>query len=347
MKKILFSIIIPLYNAESYIYKNITSILNQSYDKFELIIVNDGSTDASLNIIKSFDDSRIKIYSKLNDGTANARNYGLKHVNGDYIFFVDADDYIEADTLSSYIEIIEKFNPDLIVNGFYSETYASNSSYKIYSNDKFYKNKKEIKNNLVNLYKDNLLYNVWNKLYKRSIINDNNLKFKDINFGEDMIFVQNYLIHCNNIYNSSNCFYHYVREIKNSITTSFVPNFFNIRLNENKLLCNFFGNYGIKKDEYVDFISKRFIERTLGCLENLHRSNYLSFKEKYIETSNIIQHKETKYYLSIYKTNNKLIKFIILSYKNNNVLFAYFYGFLFHFFKTISPSFFYIFKNKR
>ena len=347
MDKPLISIIIPMFNAENYIHHNLESILNQDYSNFEVIIVNDGSTDSSLNIIKSFNDNRIKIYNKINEGTSIARNYGIKHAKGEYLFFIDADDYIEQATLSKYTNIINDYNPDLIINGFYSGTQNYSSEVLFYMDDKYYKNKKEIKDNLVILYKNNLLYNVWNKLFKKDIVIENNIRFKDINFGEDMIFVQDYLKHCNNVYNLKDCFYHYIREVKNSITTRFIPNLFNIRLNENKLLSNYFGSYGIKKDKYIDFISIRFIDRTLGCLENLHRKNYLSFKDKYKETSNIIHNKDTIYYLDYYHTDSKIKKIALLTYKFKSPLFAFVLGYLFHLFKSSSPKLFNVIKNKK
>lgn len=347
MKRPLISVIIPMYNAEKYIYKNINSILNQDFSDFELIVVNDSSTDNSLNIVKSFDDKRISIYTKINEGTSKARNYGLKYAKGDYILFIDADDYIELNTLSTYVSIIEKENIDLIINGFYSETVNSNYNDLVFLDSKSYHNKKDLKEDLVLLYKKHLLYNVWNKLFKTTIIKNNKISFKDISFGEDMIFVQDYLKHCNRIYNTDKCLYHYVREIKNSITMSFIPNLLNIRINENKIIANFLGTYGIKKGEYVDFISKRYIERTLGCLENVHRSNYWSLKEKIQETDNIIHCKETKYYLDIYKTNNKIIKFILKIYKLKSPIPAFIVGYLFYLFKHFNPTLFNKIKNKR
>ena len=347
MNKTFISIIIPLYNAENYIYKNINSILNQTYTNFELIIVNDSSTDKSLNIVKSFDDERIKIFTKINEGTSKARNYGIKFATGDYILFIDADDYIECNALEKYIEVINKYNPDFITNGFYSETVHSNYVDMMFNSNKFYNNPDELKEDLVLLYKKHLLYNVWNKLFKKDIINSNNLKFKDINFGEDMIFVQDYIKCCNTFYNMEDCLYHYVREVKNSITTSFIPNLLNIRINENKILSNFFGNFGIKKKEYIDFIAKRYIERTLGCLENVHRKSYLTFKEKIRETDNIIHCKETSYYLKIYKTDNKVIKMILFTYKFKNPCITYLIGLCFYTFKSFNPTLFNKIKNKR
>lgn len=96
MKKPLISIIIPVYNTEKYIEECINSLLNQSLKEIEIICINDGSTDNSLNLLKDFEqkDPRIIVISKENSGPANARNIGLNSASADYIYFMDSDDYI-------------------------------------------------------------------------------------------------------------------------------------------------------------------------------------------------------------------------------------------------------------
>ncbi|QYS90674.1 glycosyltransferase family 2 protein [Flavobacterium covae] len=88
----LFSVIIPLYNKENYIYNTLISVINQTYTYFEIIIVNDGSTDKSLEIVKNINDSRIKIFEQNNKGVSSARNLGIKNATGSLIAFLDADD---------------------------------------------------------------------------------------------------------------------------------------------------------------------------------------------------------------------------------------------------------------
>jgi len=90
----LVSVIVPVYNGSLYLGKTIPILLNQSYDNIEFIIVNDGSTDDSLELLKKFDDSRISIYCKKNGGLSDARNFGLQYAKGDYVTFVDSDDFV-------------------------------------------------------------------------------------------------------------------------------------------------------------------------------------------------------------------------------------------------------------
>lgn len=115
-KKIKVSIVIPVYNVELYLKEALDSVINQTMKDLEIIIVNDGSTDNSLNIIKEYEkkDTRIKVINQKNKGLSEARNSGLKIARGKYIYFMDSDDYIELDTLNSCYEEAEKNNLDFL-----------------------------------------------------------------------------------------------------------------------------------------------------------------------------------------------------------------------------------------
>jgi glycosyltransferase involved in cell wall biosynthesis len=114
----LVSVIIPCYNAASFICKTIQAVFNQSYQNFEIIVVNDGSTDSSPDLIKSIVDDRIRMIDKANSGVADTRNVGLAQAKGKYILFLDADDIISKDYLLSAVEVLEN-NPAIDFCTFY------------------------------------------------------------------------------------------------------------------------------------------------------------------------------------------------------------------------------------
>ena len=107
------SVILPVYNCQEYIEKSITSVLNQTFSDFELIIVNDGSTDNTSEIISQFTDSRVKIINQSNQGPGAARNNALKIAEGDYIMYLDSDDWFCPNALEVAYSQINKFNADL------------------------------------------------------------------------------------------------------------------------------------------------------------------------------------------------------------------------------------------
>lgn len=118
-----FSIIIPLYNKEKYIKKTISSILNQTYEKYEIIIINDGSTDRSKDVVESINDDRITLINIKNSGVSAARNYGIEHAKFEYIAFIDADDYWDKNYLKYIISLINKYKNASIFGTGYAEVY--------------------------------------------------------------------------------------------------------------------------------------------------------------------------------------------------------------------------------
>ena len=111
-----FSIIVPVYNVEDYVIKCLDSIYNQTYKNYEVIIVNDGSTDNSLAKVKEFCQKKknFLVFNKTNGGLSDARNYGLKKISGDYLLFIDSDDYIEKDLLQKINEVVRQDKPDVL-----------------------------------------------------------------------------------------------------------------------------------------------------------------------------------------------------------------------------------------
>lgn len=114
----LVSVIIPFYNEEEYIEKALISVLNQTYENLEILLINDGSTDNSLKIVKKFNDKRIKIIESTNNGVSIARNIGIKESKGNYLCFLDADDYWEKNKIEKQVKFIEKNNYSFIYSNY-------------------------------------------------------------------------------------------------------------------------------------------------------------------------------------------------------------------------------------
>lgn len=168
------SIIIPVYNSEKFIDRCLTSILNQTYKDYEIILINDGSTDSSLQILRKYEKNYdfVKVYSQKNHGISYTRNKGIDKAKGEYIIFIDNDDWIDKDYLEKYINYIEENNFDIVCGGYKRTTNTDVLFEKnITSLDDVYK-----------------YLAPWAKIYKKSIIKDNNIKFLDFSIGEDVYF---------------------------------------------------------------------------------------------------------------------------------------------------------------
>lgn len=222
MNKGLVSIIMPVYNAEKHVKKSIESVLNQTYNKFEFLIINDGSTDNTLTILNSFEDSRIKVFTIKNGGPSPARNFGLKVAIGEYIQFVDADDALEQDAVEQLVSKIEK--TDLVIG-----------SYQVVKNGKIIKkvqpigtgvfSQKYITDNYINMFKSQVIRHLWNKLYRKEILDNFHLTFDErIKRGEGIFFNIEYLKHIEQAYLTDKVLYNYY-DIEDSITSSYVPDF--------------------------------------------------------------------------------------------------------------------------
>ena len=350
----LFSVIIPVYNCEKYLYKCLDSLLFQKYNNYELIIINDGSTDNTLKIINKYNikfNNIIKIITKNNEGVSAARNDGMRIAKGKYITFIDCDDYVSADYFINLEHIIKKNKDiDLYNFGFFSE--VENKHGKMISQDiinykeVLYNSRKDIQKNLISLYDSTMLYNPVNKIYKRNIIEKFQIKFPNYNWGEDVEFNRLYLNNINSFYNSDICLYHYVRERSNSITKKYKKDLFKIRKKEFFEFNQYFEKWKINKNDYYEFSCRRYIERILGCIENEFCSSS-KFKTKYLNIKLMINDEVTREALNNTVPKSKKIKIMLIPLKYKLTLTTYIMGMLIHKIKKFSPSIFNKLKNKR
>ena len=198
----MYSIIIPIYNAEQYLHKCIDSILIQNNTDFELLLVDDGSIDNSGEICNEYasKDNRIKVFHKPNGGVSSARNLGIEHATGEWITFIDADDYIDE----NYLPINYNQNNELLIQNW--KNYPSGLIEEFYRPNIY---KKQVLSVFLEQNLNSFLFRVpWAKFYKKNIIQKNNIRFNEKLFlAEDTIFVINYLQHCKQIEIIATSFY--------------------------------------------------------------------------------------------------------------------------------------------
>lgn len=211
MESKILSIIVPVYNAENYIEHTIESILNQNLKCFELILVDDGSTDNSLQIMNQYNSySNVKIFKQKNKGATFARNYGLQHASGKYILFFDSDDILNSNVLLSLIQQIEQQNADLLISNYQ----IVNKNLKILNE---IKHENISSHDLLDMFC--LIPFPGNKIFKKDILDKYHIDFDSVKIGQDLNFYLKYLIHANNVLFSSTNMTKY-RIINNSISNS-------------------------------------------------------------------------------------------------------------------------------
>lgn len=261
MKNTLISVIVPIFNAEKYLSRCVQSILDQTYKNIEIILVDDGSIDSSGKICDEFAnvDNRIEVIHKCNGGVASARNYGIKIAKGEYITFVDADDFLDSDTYEKVNEVIQSDKPDCIDFGW---KYINNDDEVTYNLHLLPKNqimdetviKENILPPLLNLKKDEKQFIFdfsVNKIYRRSIIDNNNICFdENRKTWEDRVFLIKYIKYCKSFYSMDKCFYNYV-SVPNSLSRRYDLQFFDIILQNYNRYIEWFGQEYNFDTQYV------------------------------------------------------------------------------------------------
>ncbi len=219
MSSQLLSIIMPVYNSEKYIKEAIESIIDQSYKNWELLLINDGSTDKSESICKAYEckDNRIHLYSQKNQGSQIARNEGLKKASGELISFIDSDDILHKDMFQILIDNMNQYNAEISacdvsfdINEFNSSD-AESFSLVIRGNNNVLASVVGGKSNIPRIYGY-----MWNKIYSRKII-DNFFFNENINIGEDGLFNISLLRNCKSAAYTSRKLYYY-RQYGDSLT---------------------------------------------------------------------------------------------------------------------------------
>lgn len=323
----LVSIIVPVYNAEAYIEKCIKSILSQSYNNIELILVNDGSLDNSGSICEEFAsrDNRVKIIHQKNMGPSEARNTGIKASNGSFLQFVDADDQIDKYMTECLYSTItnEDYQVDLVISGFKSRFYFYDKYIERVANSDIegYYTLVEFMGIFADLFNKHLINSPCNKLYVADIIKSNNIKFvKDIHNGEDLLFNIEYLKRCNNIAVLNKAYYNYVHfNNPNSLTKDYKKNFLENRKLIYNELKNFLEEYSIDVSQNEKFLRELFSSYLIQVLSNVFHANAkLSFKMKKTEIEMILKDiwiSENLSIMSVKTFQEKVIK--LLANKNS------------------------------
>lgn len=201
------SIIVPVYNVEKYLHRCIDSILNQTFTNFELLLIDDGSTDTSSRICDEYvkKDNRIRVFHKKNGGVSSARNVGLNNATGEWIAFVDSDDRVDDIWLEKYNDNID-IDTDIIFQGYVREEKNNKQLFFYYDNP----NQKGTKDIISELEQRDLFGWTWIKIFKANIIRKHNLRFNEnISMSEDLIFTLEFCLHINRIKVLSSTTYHY------------------------------------------------------------------------------------------------------------------------------------------
>ena len=216
------TIIVPVYNREGTLSKCVDSILSQSFQDFDIILVDDGSTDNSLNICREYQakHDRITVIRKKNGGVSSARNIGLSHANGEWIRFVDSDDYLPLDSLEIFNSAVKSSNADFYISNFITKT-PSGKELILDVNDAYWKG--DTYKALIYTQKLGISGVPWNKLFRRDIIEKHNIKFDEtMRCFEDEVFSLQYMKYADSTCVISHPTYIYMDDQSSRLSHSFL-----------------------------------------------------------------------------------------------------------------------------
>ncbi|MGU8778425.1 glycosyltransferase [Clostridium perfringens] len=333
MKKIKVSVIVPIYKVENYLSQCIDSILAQSYSNLEVILVDDGSPDSCPKICDNYQmyDSRIRVIHKENQGLGLARNTGLDIATGDYVLFVDSDDYIDIDMIKILLDKIIKNNSDTVFCGL-NKVKQDGKIVKvpsIYKNNIF-KGRSIINNILLEMVgsnpedkeDSNIYMSVWHALYSMKIIKEHNIKFPSerIFMSEDISFHIDYLRYSKSATYIDNCLYYY-RENENSLSKKFDENRFK---RQKKLYFQILDKLSVflEEDEYLLREQRRFLGGVRGRIIDIvlfGNENKIK-KIRNVTEDDLVKNVLSKYPYHKNPNKHKIFNFLI-KYRQNYLLY--------------------------
>ena len=326
----LLSVIIPVYNAEKYLKKSIDSVLNQTFKDFELILVDDGSSDGSLAICKEYEkkDGRVTALSQKNAGAGPARNAGIEAAKGKYMAFSDADDYLLINAYEVCISKIEETNADLLVFGVKTDIYDENGNKTESVEEKIpateYDNQKDCRENWVYLRKNMNMNSPCNKIYRSSVIKENDLKFPDLRRMQDCVFNMRYYDKIFSFVSVADNFF--VRTWHGSKTEQkkIPENIIDIAAVYHKTGRDLLKSWGIRNEsDYLHF--DKWFSEFVVVNEELYVQNTKGFLEGYKYCKKINSTEYVKSFFSEYRNKSVLNKRENAIARRHNLMLALYY----------------------
>lgn len=299
------SIIVPVYNVEKYLPKCLDSLVNQTFKDIEILCVNDGSPDNSLEILNSYaeKDSRVKVISKENGGLFSARHEGMKYINGKYVIFVDSDDWVSENLVEKCISAAGSDNSDIVVFGAFS---VREKNGKIsckrggYDFSKF----RSLANDGLNI-KDIFKFppTAWSKMYRSDFLKENNIKFQEIKNGEDQLFFIHSMLLAKKITAVDENLYYYIKSragaitaVSKKISLSPVMNFYAIE--------NLLKTIDIDED-CKKFILDKYFNKTLSWYAKADEKIEDEFYNAILDLQKYLKENYPKYWWGNFKLNKK------------------------------------------
>ena len=273
------SVIVPVYNAENHLDVCLKSLMNQTYPHFEVILIDDGSTDHSFSICKGYtaNDSRFRVFRQKNAGQGSARNKGIKEAIGDYVVFCDADDYYERNALGLFADTaVQEKMPDLIIAGSQEFRYGKNDEIikgaPCFSSYRVEDNREVILHSYMTLRKHGRITAPWAKAYKRDLLLRYNVFFPDLRRCQDVIFNLVYYDHVEKLCLKKDVIYYYQMPIDSDYTRKYPLEMFDVIRQVYWLSGDYLKKWNVYDDAAEEYLNRSYLK----FVSVLLRLNYVN-----------------------------------------------------------------------
>ena len=304
----LVSVIMPVYNVEKYIAKCVQSVLNQTYKNFELLVIDDGSPDGSIKVVEAYNDPRIKIFRKTNGGLSDARNFGLERASGDYIYFIDSDDWVEPTLLKESVSVMETEVLDLVIFGYINdkediEGKLLHSKACLPTDTTFLRECGHLKIDKAHF---RLLGYAWNKVYRKSFLDRYCLRFeKGTSLVEDILFNSTLLAKINKIRFIGKSLYHYSSRPVETLNRAYYEDSFELNVKRTRVLEIFLNSWNVDEKHKNQILSLSLVSGIRYCIHSLFSfKNQLSDSTRNVRIKEMVTHPMTVRLIDYYEVDS-------------------------------------------
>ena len=316
------SIIVPVYNVADLIKDTLDCVLAQSFGDFELILVDDGSTDGTRDILADYAarDARIRVLPQANAGPAIARNNGIAAASGSYVLFLDSDDTLVDGALQTIADEIDRHPCDMLIFGFRIINVSGGTDFLYTYPETYLTQKSDLTEHFGSLYQSNLLNQVWNKAYRTAFLQESGCKFSDYRYGEDRLFVFDLLPRSESVYITDACLYNYFIRSKESLVTKFYDKKFEVCNLFDRSIRSFIADYAITDETSLQEINYMYLKSILSCETNLFLPSCpYSRKEKKARLKEILNHEQVRAACARYTSRGLVLNIIVRVMRSRSV----------------------------
>lgn len=333
------SVVVPVYNVENYLRICVQSILNQNFSDFEVILVDDGSGDTSGDICDEFaaKDDRITVVHQKNGGLSAARNTGIDHSTGKYLMFVDADDYIEKDTLFQSFTQAEQCKADIVIFGYYADVVDRKGNISQYANcgiDVVLTDAHSIAEHVVPMRRNFIFDSCCNKLYLAKNLKSNGIRMPVGENFEDTVFNTALLPYFKTMVITSKCYYHYMQRSDKRITNTYNANKLNLLRKRHLTLLSYLNNNLDHNSIYIkqeNYIYCKYVFSSIIDLFSCSADKNISQRREIIK--NLLNDTELSKSLQNVKGFSVLDSVVIWVLKTGNIMFTFFFAYFLYLLK--------------